>query len=104
MEQGFDRAFAPHEGRRLVDEGRVGSFHERALAVGRDEVATLIYTSGTTGDPKGVMLTPAGARAVRIVIATIVIISGPMSRGGPPGHILEPFLNDAQLALRRRKP
>jgi long-chain acyl-CoA synthetase len=45
------------EGRRLVDEGRAGSFRERALAVGRDDVATLIYTSGTTGDPKGVMLT-----------------------------------------------
>ncbi|HEX8452634.1 MAG TPA: long-chain fatty acid--CoA ligase [Longimicrobium sp.] len=45
------------EGRRLVEEGRAGSFRERALAVGRDEVATLIYTSGTTGDPKGVMLT-----------------------------------------------
>ncbi|HEY0152065.1 MAG TPA: long-chain fatty acid--CoA ligase [Longimicrobium sp.] len=45
------------EGRRLIEERRAGSFRERALAVGRDEVATLIYTSGTTGDPKGVMLT-----------------------------------------------
>jgi long-chain acyl-CoA synthetase len=45
------------EGRWLLEEGRVGSFRERALLVGRDDVATLIYTSGTTGDPKGVMLT-----------------------------------------------
>ncbi|HYJ79338.1 MAG TPA: long-chain fatty acid--CoA ligase, partial [Longimicrobiaceae bacterium] len=37
--------------------GRGGGFRERALGVGRDEVATLIYTSGTTGTPKGVMLT-----------------------------------------------
>lgn len=44
-------------GRRAIDDGRVGSFRERALAVGPDDVATLIYTSGTTGNPKGVMLT-----------------------------------------------
>ncbi|HET7276029.1 MAG TPA: long-chain fatty acid--CoA ligase [Longimicrobiaceae bacterium] len=44
------------KGQELVDNGADG-FRERALAVGRDEVATLIYTSGTTGDPKGVMLT-----------------------------------------------
>ncbi|HEX8390898.1 MAG TPA: long-chain fatty acid--CoA ligase [Longimicrobium sp.] len=44
-------------GERAVSEGRFGGFRERALAVGRDEVATLIYTSGTTGNPKGVMLT-----------------------------------------------
>jgi long-chain acyl-CoA synthetase len=44
-------------GQRALDEGRVGSFRDRALAVRRDDVATLIYTSGTTGDPKGVMLT-----------------------------------------------
>ncbi|HEU0052033.1 MAG TPA: long-chain fatty acid--CoA ligase [Longimicrobium sp.] len=45
------------EGRKTVDEGRFADFRERALAVGKDEVATLIYTSGTTGQPKGVMLT-----------------------------------------------
>jgi long-chain acyl-CoA synthetase len=28
-----------------------------ALAIGRDDLATIIYTSGTTGTPKGVMLT-----------------------------------------------
>jgi len=44
-------------GREAVRSGRFTGFRERALAVGRDEVATLIYTSGTTGNPKGVMLT-----------------------------------------------
>ena len=44
------------EGQRAVDEGRFAGFRERALAVPRDQVATLIYTSGTTGNPKGVML------------------------------------------------
>ncbi|HET6228645.1 MAG TPA: long-chain fatty acid--CoA ligase [Longimicrobiaceae bacterium] len=44
-------------GRRAMDEGRAGSFRERAQQVQRDDVATLIYTSGTTGNPKGVMLT-----------------------------------------------
>ena len=44
-------------GKRAMDEGRFGSFRERALGVGKDDVATLIYTSGTTGNPKGVMLT-----------------------------------------------
>ena len=46
----------------LVEAGeravRAGfDFRQRALAVTRDQVATLIYTSGTTGTPKGVMLT-----------------------------------------------
>lgn len=45
------------EGRRAIEEGRFSGFRERALAVGRDDMATLIYTSGTTGNPKGVMLT-----------------------------------------------
>jgi long-chain acyl-CoA synthetase len=44
-------------GQREIDAGRFENFRERALAAGRDDVATLIYTSGTTGAPKGVMLT-----------------------------------------------
>jgi long-chain acyl-CoA synthetase len=48
---------ALEEGRRAVADGRFTGLRERALAVSRDEVATLIYTSGTTGNPKGVMLT-----------------------------------------------
>jgi long-chain acyl-CoA synthetase len=44
-------------GRVAIHEGRVAPFRERALAVKREDVATLIYTSGTTGNPKGVMLT-----------------------------------------------
>lgn len=44
-------------GRKEIDGGSFGNFRERALGVGRDDLATLIYTSGTTGDPKGVMLT-----------------------------------------------
>ncbi|HET6765614.1 MAG TPA: long-chain fatty acid--CoA ligase, partial [Longimicrobiaceae bacterium] len=44
-------------GRVAIHEGRAAPFRERALAVKRDDVATLIYTSGTTGNPKGVMLT-----------------------------------------------
>ncbi len=44
-------------GARAIADGRAGSFRERALAVQRDDLATLIYTSGTTGNPKGVMLT-----------------------------------------------
>jgi long-chain acyl-CoA synthetase len=45
------------DGQRAVDEGRFAGFRARALAVPREQVATLIYTSGTTGNPKGVMLT-----------------------------------------------
>ena len=45
------------DGEREVLAARAGVFRERALAVGKDDVATLIYTSGTTGTPKGVMLT-----------------------------------------------
>ena len=45
------------DGQRAVDDGSFAGFRERALAVPRDQVATLIYTSGTTGNPKGVMLT-----------------------------------------------
>lgn len=44
-------------GRRAIEGGGATVFRDRALAVRRDDVATLIYTSGTTGDPKGVMLT-----------------------------------------------
>jgi long-chain acyl-CoA synthetase len=44
-------------GQAAVQAGRFTGFRARALAVGRDDVATLIYTSGTTGNPKGVMLT-----------------------------------------------
>lgn len=44
-------------GRQEIERGGFADFRERALAVGRDDLATLIYTSGTTGDPKGVMLT-----------------------------------------------
>ncbi|MBB4639571.1 AMP-dependent synthetase/ligase [Longimicrobium terrae] len=44
-------------GETAIAAGRFIEFRERALALGRDEVATLIYTSGTTGNPKGVMLT-----------------------------------------------
>jgi long-chain acyl-CoA synthetase len=56
---GADATFAEllDEGRRELEAGRGAGFRDRALAVGRDEVATLIYTSGTTGQPKGVMLT-----------------------------------------------
>lgn len=45
------------DGDLAVRAGRFTGFRARALAVERDEVATLIYTSGTTGNPKGVMLT-----------------------------------------------
>ena len=45
------------DGQRAVDEGCFAGFRARALAVPREQVATLIYTSGTTGNPKGVMLT-----------------------------------------------
>jgi long-chain acyl-CoA synthetase len=44
-------------GQAAVQAGRSAGFRQRALSVGRDDVATLIYTSGTTGNPKGVMLT-----------------------------------------------
>jgi long-chain acyl-CoA synthetase len=53
--RGFDDVLA--DGRRAIADGRAGSYRETALAVTRDDVATLIYTSGTTGAPKGVMLT-----------------------------------------------
>ncbi len=33
------------------------AFRRGALAVKRDDIATIIYTSGTTGEPKGAMLT-----------------------------------------------
>jgi long-chain acyl-CoA synthetase len=52
---GFDDVVA--NGRRAIAEGRAADFRQGALAVTRDDVATLIYTSGTTGAPKGVMLT-----------------------------------------------
>jgi long-chain acyl-CoA synthetase len=45
------------EGERGLAAGRYTGFRQRALAVPREQVATLIYTSGTTGNPKGVMLT-----------------------------------------------
>jgi long-chain acyl-CoA synthetase len=45
------------QGRTELEEGKFTGFRERALGVGRDDLATLIYTSGTTGNPKGVMLT-----------------------------------------------
>jgi long-chain acyl-CoA synthetase len=45
------------EGRKALEAGGAPQLRDRALRVGRDEVATLIYTSGTTGNPKGVMLT-----------------------------------------------
>jgi long-chain acyl-CoA synthetase len=53
------RSFADvlEQGQREIDSGNFGNLRERALAVGRDDLATLIYTSGTTGNPKGVMLT-----------------------------------------------
>ena len=38
-------------------EQRYPTYREDALAVDKDDLATLIYTSGTTGPPKGVMLT-----------------------------------------------
>lgn len=43
-------------GRRAAGENGLAELRERAMQVGRDDLATLIYTSGTTGDPKGVML------------------------------------------------
>jgi long-chain acyl-CoA synthetase len=45
------------EGAKQLENGSFTDFRNRALSVGRDDLATLIYTSGTTGDPKGVMLT-----------------------------------------------
>jgi long-chain acyl-CoA synthetase len=38
-------------------ESKYADYHEEALAITPDTLATLIYTSGTTGPPKGVMLT-----------------------------------------------
>jgi long-chain acyl-CoA synthetase len=38
-------------------EKKYATYHDDALAIPPDAVATIIYTSGTTGDPKGVMLT-----------------------------------------------
>lgn len=48
--------------RELIQHGRARedqhtSYHDDALAVSPNDLATLIYTSGTTGVPKGVMLT-----------------------------------------------
>jgi long-chain acyl-CoA synthetase len=53
------RGFADvlEQGRQEIENGTFSDLRERALAVGRDDLATLIYTSGTTGNPKGVMLT-----------------------------------------------
>jgi long-chain acyl-CoA synthetase len=53
------RGFAEvlEQGRQEIESGNFTDFRERALSVGRDDLATLIYTSGTTGNPKGVMLT-----------------------------------------------
>jgi long-chain acyl-CoA synthetase len=45
------------QGRQEIESGNFTDLRERALAVDRDDLATLIYTSGTTGNPKGVMLT-----------------------------------------------
>jgi long-chain acyl-CoA synthetase len=42
---------------RKLDEQNPGLFESLALAVKRDDEASLIYTSGTTGAPKGVILT-----------------------------------------------
>jgi len=45
---------------RLLDKGPAGRDTEleaRALAIGRDDLASIIYTSGTTGTSKGVQLT-----------------------------------------------
>jgi long-chain acyl-CoA synthetase len=44
------------EARGAAAEDAHPTYRDDALAVGRDELATLIYTSGTTGAPKGVML------------------------------------------------
>jgi long-chain acyl-CoA synthetase len=38
-------------------EANYPSYHDDAMAIPPDALATLIYTSGTTGEPKGVMLT-----------------------------------------------
>ena len=38
-------------------EAHYPTYHDDAMAIPPDALATLIYTSGTTGEPKGVMLT-----------------------------------------------
>jgi long-chain acyl-CoA synthetase len=43
------------KGEKLLEKGDT-RFRDAAMAVTKDDLATIIYTSGTTGEPKGVML------------------------------------------------